>query len=302
MARLTKRTGNEIDCNIERGYHCTHYCTECYQGGRGCEVIRKMIRKLAEYEDTGLEPEQIYELDKMYRQLCEKMGKYKRLEEQGSLLRLPCNVGDTVYEIQPSTNRITKRKIKSIVIYNAPNLTIMYKSGYDYSILHEDIGKTVFLSESEAEQALAERKRRMSMTENEALESALEKVKAQKENFGFMERFDVDENWEVMKALEEIQQYRAIGTVEGYKRAIEVSKENYRLYLECKAKVKAYEAIDTVEEFKALKEKAEPKKPCHPPASLIWYCPNPYCPEDKKYLMSDKHKVCPECGQVIDWT
>lgn len=52
------------------------------------------------------------------------------------------------------------------------------------------------------------------MTENEALKSALEKVKAQKVNFGFMERFDVDENWEVMKALEEIQQYRAIGTVE----------------------------------------------------------------------------------------
>lgn len=40
------------------------------------------------------------------------------------------------------------------------------------------------------------------MTENEAIESALEKVKAQKVDFGFMERFNVDENWEVMNALE----------------------------------------------------------------------------------------------------
>lgn len=65
------------------------------------------------------------------------------------------------------------------------------------------------------------------MTENETLLSALKKVKEQKENFGFMDRFNVDENWEVMKALEEIQQYRAIGTIE---------------------------------EFKALKEKNTPKK------------------------------------------
>jgi len=61
------------------------------------------------------------------------------------------------------------------------------------------------------------------MMENEVIKSALEKVKAQKVNFGFMERFDVDENWEVIKALEEIQQYRAIGTVEEFKALKEAS-------------------------------------------------------------------------------
>lgn len=29
--------------------------------------------------------------------ICEKLGKYEDLEEQGLLLRLPCKVGDTVY-------------------------------------------------------------------------------------------------------------------------------------------------------------------------------------------------------------
>ena len=59
---------------------------------------------------------------------------------------------------------------------------------------------------------------------------------------------------DVVGMLEEIQQYRAIGTVEGYKRAVKVSKENYYLCAEYKARLKEYEAIGTIEEFKALKE------------------------------------------------
>lgn len=53
------------------------------------------------------------------------------------------------------------------------------------------------------------------MTENEALESALKKIIAQeKSNWGYIENFDVDENWAVRTAIEEVQQYRAIGTPE----------------------------------------------------------------------------------------
>lgn len=58
-----------------------------------------------------------------------------------------------------------------------------------------------------------------------------------------------------IKALEEIQQYRAFGTVEGFERAIKSSIENYNLYREYKAKVQEFETIGTIEEFKALKEK-----------------------------------------------
>lgn len=38
--------------------------------------------------------------------------------------------------------------------------------------------------------------------EVEITKSALQKVKAQKENFGIMDRFDVEENYMVMEALE----------------------------------------------------------------------------------------------------
>lgn len=61
-------------------------------------------------------------------------------------------------------------------------------------------------------------------------------------------------------ALEEIQQYREIGTVEGYERAIETSKENYLLYAEYKSKLQKFESIGTIEEIKeklSLLEKYE---------------------------------------------
>ena len=58
------------------------------------------------------------------------------------------------------------------------------------------------------------------MTESEALESALKKIIAQeKSNWGYIENFDVDENWAVRTAIEHVKQYRQIGTVEELKAA-----------------------------------------------------------------------------------
>ena len=90
------------------------------------------------------------------RRIIERLAEYEDLEQQGLLLRLPCKVGDVIYEIHPLTGKITQRKIKSVVVCNCPDLTIMYKSGYDYSNVQDDFGKTVFLTQSEAEQKLKE--------------------------------------------------------------------------------------------------------------------------------------------------
>ena len=91
------------------------------------------------------------------------------------------------------------------------------------------------------------------MTENEALEKHKEdcrrcRDKACVHGWDCLQKKDIE-------VYEEIQQYRAIGTVEGYERAIQSSIENYNLYREYKAKVQEYKAIGTIEEFKALKEK-----------------------------------------------
>ena len=78
----------------------------------------------------------------------------------------------------------------------------------------------------------------------------------------WLEKFEWDDSEEtsealgtICEALQEYPKFRAIGTVEGYERAIESSIENYNLYREYKTKVQEYSEIGTVEEFKALKEK-----------------------------------------------
>ena len=108
-------------------------------------------------------------------------------------------------------------------------------------------------------------------------------------------------------ALEAIQAYRAIGTVEGYKRAVEVSKENYYLCAEYKARLKKFEAIGTVEEFKALKEKNKPKKAKENLVDVEVYNSGgftkkevrKYCPVCKAGLTREKY--CYHCGQKLDW-
>ena len=82
------------------------------------------------------------------------------------------------------------------------------------------------------------------MTEQEAIECLM----ADKEYLTDMNVCDGEEMDVAIKALEEVQKYRAIGTVEGYERVIESSIENYNLYREYKAKVQEYRAIGTVEE------------------------------------------------------
>ena len=102
-----------------------------------------------------------------------------------------------------------------------------------------------------------------------------------------------------IQALEENQQYRAIGTVEGYERAIQSSIENYNLYREYKGKVQEFESIGTVEEFKALKEKSKPKKVKDEyETSQIQnggYCPNCGCG------ITSRWGYCQNCGQAVNW-
>ena len=74
------------------------YCDEC--------VFQIHTNRLASYEDTGLEPEQIDELNKMllndqikHGRALDKLLEYQKLEKQGLLIKLPCKVGSTVYRI-----------------------------------------------------------------------------------------------------------------------------------------------------------------------------------------------------------
>lgn len=92
--------------------------------------------------------------------LIERLGKYEDLEEQGRLAKLPCKVGDTVYGINTDRNIVSALKIISVKIYsyaiyfNYQLIDGIYKNIVSFTDF--DIGKTVFLTKSEAETKLKE--------------------------------------------------------------------------------------------------------------------------------------------------
>lgn len=74
------------------------------------------------------------------------------LEEQGLLIRLPCKVGDKVYGIY-----YTGTNIPVPIAEEVEDVGMFIETDEDYYKL-EDIGKSVFFTKEEAEQALERRK------------------------------------------------------------------------------------------------------------------------------------------------
>ena len=102
-------------------------------------------------------------------------------------------------------------------------------------------------------------------------------------------------------ALTEIQQYRAIGTVEEIYSMLKVLN---RTVSEIHSEVNKYQSIGTIEEFKALKEKAEPKKPIlnNPKINEFYIKEAKLCPACHSYINNYSGDYCRDCGQKLDWS
>lgn len=100
------------------------------------------------------------ELEKAF----EKLADYEDLEEQGLLVRLPCKVGDTVWDNDfgyPESYEIKAFSYGYCDSYVEPDIEdqiIFYYENYSGSITGafpmSEIGKTVFLTREEAEKKL----------------------------------------------------------------------------------------------------------------------------------------------------
>lgn len=151
---INEKSGEDFDCFLENEYGY------------------KTVDKLAAYEDIIDEPEKLLIVDKFLLEKCEEinelnkqLAEYKKLEEEGLLLRLPCNVGDTVYRI----NRGAKNPIIAMVVTEVTfkalisgkvimkvfcSDDVMPKINGLSVYYEEEIGKKIFLTQEEAEQAL----------------------------------------------------------------------------------------------------------------------------------------------------
>ncbi len=163
MERMTKRENGHV-----------HYprCFEEPCGGMGCrtedcEVKVEIRERLAAYEDTGLEPEEVLPKDKadeialklMRLADLESLCNYTRLRElaeadkDGRVVVPPCKVGDTVYRIvRDADPHIARDEARNM--YFADDMTLCVELVGGRIILSEKFGKTVFLTREAAEKAL----------------------------------------------------------------------------------------------------------------------------------------------------
>ena len=173
MERLTKKE--------ELAGHTVSYLTDedCFDvWSVPKKFMGKGIEKLADYEDTGLEPEEIIALcDMDSRAKMAEMLKteeyygvsMKRLKElakadcEGRCVSFPAKVGDKVWFIKSMWNYADSpiiATIKGIRTFTDFNhfvfLTSTDRNEIMRSFMAKDIGKTVFLTREEAEKALEE--------------------------------------------------------------------------------------------------------------------------------------------------
>lgn len=85
--------------------------------------------------------------------MCDNLGNYEDLEEQGKLLKLPCAPGHPVWKIK--NGKISKWVVSTIKIEESG--VSFCNTVYICDI--SDFGKTVFLTKEEAEAALKELRR-----------------------------------------------------------------------------------------------------------------------------------------------
>jgi len=146
MERMTKRENGHV------------YYPRCFEepcGGMGCLTEDcgfkvEICERLAAYEDTGLEPDEVNALQKDWSDLCTVIGEcggIDRLRElaeadkDGRVVVLPCKVGDTVYRLQ--------------YIEQTPGRFVVGVAEIKFALLWlEEFGETVFLTREEAEAAL----------------------------------------------------------------------------------------------------------------------------------------------------
>ena len=189
MERLTKRdTDGQAMMDCEK-------CKADWTGKHGKPMVdctalycrNRLKARLAAYEDTRLEPEEIdmdHEAAEQLRHLCRNCD-IDRLEEladadrAGRLVVLPCKVGDTVWAV---SGKIIKCEIEETYLYDGGGIEYFVTfdcdgadckgcpfnrweqdcSGERYckceygcsSFKDSDIGKTVFFTHEEAEAAL----------------------------------------------------------------------------------------------------------------------------------------------------
>lgn len=113
----------------DRGAYPTKYTSR--------HTFQEVVARLAAYEDTGLEPEEIMEhetayieiMTRTYGPLHQKIGQWLQDEKDGRLVVLPCKVGDRVF-VRTEDGGIYTARVQGISISATGTDTILHFGGY----------------------------------------------------------------------------------------------------------------------------------------------------------------------------
>ncbi|HHX62149.1 MAG TPA: hypothetical protein GX707_15785 [Epulopiscium sp.] len=122
--------------------------------------VRECMSKLAEYEDLGMTPNEVYKTIKAgVPEWIPKYLEYRELEKQGLLIKLPCNVGDEVVIIFNEYGELFLTNGWRVAEITITDNDTIFK--FECCVPNDeeerslkDFGKTVFLTEQEAKKAL----------------------------------------------------------------------------------------------------------------------------------------------------
>ena len=126
------------------------------------ELIDLLLRQLADYEDSGLTPEGVKDLQFRARAAELSTGAplqhvidLVRAEKAGRLVFLPCKIGDVVYILDDdNVFEVTVWNVESYKNVRG-DLVVLFVCGTDGTFSLDDWGKTVFPDERQALHALA---------------------------------------------------------------------------------------------------------------------------------------------------
>lgn len=125
-----------------------------------------IMMRLAAYEDTGLEPEEIdmdHEAAETLRQLCrgcdlDRLEELAEADKDERVVVPPCKVGDRLYEVTGrktiSVYRVKAIRVELFVVFIEWDLDEGFVWQSLAGVSAGEIGKTVFLTREEAEKAL----------------------------------------------------------------------------------------------------------------------------------------------------
>jgi hypothetical protein len=132
-------------------------------------MMERLTERIRNYNGSGISRESLIDgddgnatLSDFASKIITKLADYEDLEEQGLLVKLPCKVGDTLYKIRYkySSKSIVELKVIEITISRVDNVDViqivcndtLFPQNSHYTL--EEIGKYVFLTREDAEQAL----------------------------------------------------------------------------------------------------------------------------------------------------